>query len=153
MVTDASLESDTEANETRWEFSLSSYTYLDQHTRDHVNPNFTADRDWLHLEARYNYEALKTGSVWLGYNLNTGKKPQFEVTPIELTCRALTPLASMAEELIAKGVQFHAVEPRSSVRDRLRHEGVDDKLGGINRFTTVADVIDNFLSNSTSLVS
>jgi hypothetical protein len=91
MVTDASLESDTEANETRWEFSLSSYTYLDQHTRDHVNPNFTADRDWLHLEARYNYEALKTGSVWLGYNLNTGKKPQFEVTPIELTCRALTP--------------------------------------------------------------
>lgn len=63
------------------------------------------------------------------------------------------PLASMAEELIAKGVQFHAVEPRSSVRDRLRHEGVDDKLGGINRFTTVADVIDNFLSNSASLVS
>src|SRR5947208_3797520 len=55
-------------------------------------------------------------------------------------------LASMAEELTAKGIQFHAVEPRSSVRDRLRKEGVDSKLGGINRFTTVADVIDSFHS-------
>src|SRR6266436_8849156 len=55
-------------------------------------------------------------------------------------------LASMAEELTAKGIQFHAVEPRSSVRDRLRKEGVESKLGGINRFSTVADVIDSFHS-------
>ncbi len=52
----------------------------------------------------------------------------------------------MAEELTAKGIQFHAVEPRSLVRDRLRKEGVDSKLGGINRFSTVADVIDSFHS-------
>jgi SulP family sulfate permease len=57
-------------------------------------------------------------------------------------------LGSMADELTAKGIQFHAVEPRSSVRDRLRKEGVDSKLGGINRFTTVADVIDSFHSES-----
>jgi high affinity sulfate transporter 1 len=57
-------------------------------------------------------------------------------------------LASMAEELTAAGIQFHAVEPRSSVRDRLRREGVDGKLGGVNRFTTVADVIDHFLGDS-----
>jgi len=53
-------------------------------------------------------------------------------------------LASMADELTAKSIRFQAVEPRSSVRDRLRKEGVDGKLGGVNRFTTVADVIDNF---------
>ena len=58
-------------------------------------------------------------------------------------------LASMADELTAKGIQFHAVEPRSSVRDRLRHEHVDSKLGGIDRFTTVADVIDHFLGEPT----
>jgi len=58
-------------------------------------------------------------------------------------------LASMADELGAMSIQFHAVEPRSSVRDRLRREGVDIKLGGIDRFTTVADVIDHFLSAST----
>ena len=53
-------------------------------------------------------------------------------------------LAGMASELIGKGIQFQTVEARSSVRDRLRHEGVDAELGGINRFTTVADVIDHF---------
>jgi MFS superfamily sulfate permease-like transporter len=57
-------------------------------------------------------------------------------------------LASMADELTAEGIQFHAVEPRSSARDRLRHEHVDSKLGGIDRFTTVADVIDHFLGES-----
>jgi len=57
-------------------------------------------------------------------------------------------LASMADELTAEGIRFHAVEARSSVRDRLRHESVDSKLGGVNRFTTVADVIDHFLGES-----
>ena len=53
-------------------------------------------------------------------------------------------LAGMAEELIAEHIRFQTVEARSSVRDRLRHEGVDSKLGGVNRFATVADVIDHF---------
>jgi high affinity sulfate transporter 1 len=57
-------------------------------------------------------------------------------------------LAGMADELTAQGIQFHAVEPRSSVRERLRHEHVDSKLGGIDRFTTVVDVIDHFLGES-----
>jgi hypothetical protein len=57
-------------------------------------------------------------------------------------------LASMAAELGAMSIQFHAVEPRSSVRDRLRRKGVDIKLGGIDRFTTVADVIDHSLGGS-----
>jgi high affinity sulfate transporter 1 len=59
-------------------------------------------------------------------------------------------LASTADELGAMSIQFHAVEPRSSVRDRLRREGVDIRLGGIDRFTTVADVIDHFLGASAS---
>ena len=56
-------------------------------------------------------------------------------------------LAGMADDLTAEGIRFQAVEPRSSVRDRLRHEGVDGKLGGIDRFTTVADAIDHFLGD------
>jgi SulP family sulfate permease len=59
-------------------------------------------------------------------------------------------LAGMADELTAEDIRFQAVEPRSSVRDRLRHEGVDGKLGGIDRFTMVADVIDHFLGDSES---
>jgi high affinity sulfate transporter 1 len=57
-------------------------------------------------------------------------------------------LANMADELGAIGIRFQAVEPRSSVRDRLRREAVDAKLGGVNRFTTVADVIDHFLGET-----
>ena len=57
-------------------------------------------------------------------------------------------LAGMAEELITGRIQFQAIEARSSVRDRFRREGVDAKLGGVNRFTTVADVIDHFLAES-----
>jgi high affinity sulfate transporter 1 len=57
-------------------------------------------------------------------------------------------LASMVDELTAERIRFQAVEPRSSVRDRLRHEGVDNKLGGVNRFTTVADVIDHFQASA-----
>jgi len=53
-------------------------------------------------------------------------------------------LAELAGELTAAGIRVQAVEARAAVRDRLRHEGVDGKLGGIDRFTSVADVVDNF---------
>src|SRR5438552_12194975 len=76
------VEAVDETAETEWEFSLSISTYLAQHSRDYANPNFTADHDWLHLEARYNYEALKTGSLWLGYNFSVGKKLTLEATPM-----------------------------------------------------------------------
>jgi len=54
-------------------------------------------------------------------------------------------LAGLAAEITASGVRFQVVEARSSVRDRLRGEGVDEKLGGINRFVSVADAVENCL--------
>jgi hypothetical protein len=36
----------------------------------------------------------------------------------------------------------------SFVRDHLRNAGVDAKLGGINRFNSVADVLENFQSEA-----
>jgi len=55
-------------------------------------------------------------------------------------------LGGLADELVAAGIRFQAVEARSTVRDRLRDVGVDSKLGGINRFTSVADVVENLNS-------
>jgi hypothetical protein len=81
-ATNIPLEVADETKETEWEFSFSSATYFAQHARDYVNPNFTADRDWLHLEARYNYESIKTGSIWLGYNFSVGEKLALEATPM-----------------------------------------------------------------------
>jgi hypothetical protein len=63
-------------------YSLSTFIYLEQHARDYANPNVTANRGWLHLEGRYNYEALKTGSIWLGYNFRAGEKLKLEATPM-----------------------------------------------------------------------
>jgi sulfate permease, SulP family len=58
-------------------------------------------------------------------------------------------LASLAEELTAAGLRVQAVEARSSVRERLRGEGVDARLGGIDRFTSVADALDAFQEKTT----
>ena len=50
--------------------------------------------------------------------------------------------------MTAERIRFQAVEARSSVRDRLRNEDVDSKLGGINRFKSVADAVENFQKTS-----
>ena len=49
---------------------------------DFVQPTFTADHDWLHLEARYNYEGLDTASAWVGYNFSFGDKVTLDFTPM-----------------------------------------------------------------------
>ena len=51
-------------------------------------------------------------------------------------------LASLANELRSEGVRVQAVEARSQVRDRLRGAGADVALGGVNRFSSVSDVIE-----------
>ncbi len=55
-------------------------------------------------------------------------------------------LGSLADELTATGLRVQAVEARSSVRERLRGLGVDAKLAGIDRFTSLADAVENFHS-------
>jgi len=54
-------------------------------------------------------------------------------------------IAALVEELSAAGVRVQIVETRSSVRERFRREELDAKLGGINRFSSVADAVDAFL--------
>jgi hypothetical protein len=55
------------AREEKWTIGASVYTYFtDDH--DYVQPTFTADRGALHVEARFNYEGLDTGSLWVGRN-------------------------------------------------------------------------------------
>ncbi len=56
-----------------WAFNLTTDGYIIPTETSYANPTFTADRHWLHLEARYNYENLRTGSLWAGYNFSVGK--------------------------------------------------------------------------------
>lgn len=75
-------DSPVEEAEPTWSFSASVYTYIPPDDSAYAQPTVTADRDWLHLEARYNYEALKTGSVWVGYNFSGGGKVAWELAPM-----------------------------------------------------------------------
>ena len=69
-------------DEPAWEFSIAGYTYFVPDDSNFLQPTFTADRGWLHLEARYNYEALDTGSAWVGYNFSGGETVTWELTPM-----------------------------------------------------------------------
>ncbi|MFG0283612.1 MAG: SulP family inorganic anion transporter [Phycisphaerales bacterium JB039] len=51
-------------------------------------------------------------------------------------------LSGLAAELEAMGIRLLIVEARSRVRDRLRAEGLEDRIGRIDRFTSVADAVD-----------
>src|SRR5438477_5074307 len=81
-ATSSSTPTPVKEEENNWSFSLSASTYIVHDDREYVQPTFTADRGWLHLETRYNYENLETGSVWLGYNFSFGKKLVLEATPM-----------------------------------------------------------------------
>lgn len=65
-----------------WTFNLTTDGYIIPNGTDYASPVFSADRSWLHLEARYNEENLRTGSLWLGYNFAAGKKLALNVTPM-----------------------------------------------------------------------
>jgi len=78
---DAPLVMGTDS-EKAWSFTLSVDGNLVPDGSDYVQPTLSADRDWLHLEARYNYEALETGSAWVGWNFCGGKSLEWEFTPM-----------------------------------------------------------------------
>jgi SulP family sulfate permease len=50
---------------------------------------------------------------------------------------------SLHAELEKRAIGLRIVEARSKVRDMLRLEGVEEKVGRIDRFTTLADAIEN----------
>jgi MFS superfamily sulfate permease-like transporter len=53
-------------------------------------------------------------------------------------------LHELQRELAASDIGFRIVEARSSVRDFLRIEGLEEKVGRIGRTRSVADVLDDF---------
>ena len=64
-----------------WEFNAGASFYFIQDDF-FVLPIFTADKDKLHLEARYNYEDRETFSAWVGYNFVGGNDFEYKITPM-----------------------------------------------------------------------
>jgi hypothetical protein len=70
-----------------WTFSALVDGYFVPGEQGYADPIVTADHGWLHLEGRYNYEDLHTGSAWLGYNFdfssrNPEKQLDLTLTPM-----------------------------------------------------------------------
>jgi len=80
--TNTSAATALDGPEKSWSFSASVYGYFVPDSRDFAQPTLTADHNYLHLEARYNYEALETGSAWVGANFSGGEKLTWQITPM-----------------------------------------------------------------------
>jgi hypothetical protein len=72
---------DTIPDINKWDFSLAGNIYL-LPDDTYFNPVFSAGHNHLHLEARYNYEDLRTASVFGGYHFSTGVRVELNATPI-----------------------------------------------------------------------
>jgi high affinity sulfate transporter 1 len=62
-------------------------------------------------------------------------------------------LHKLQTELLKRGIRLGIAEAHASVRDLLRAEGLDEKVGPINRFTSVADVVEDFQQQSKNRAS
>src|SRR5205807_4294523 len=56
---------------------------------------------------------------------------------------------NIADDIKAAGARLQIVEARSSVRDRLRAEGMEEHVSQVNRFTSVADAVEDFQKAAT----
>lgn len=82
LLAGASAAAQTPTSPATWTFSASGYTYILPEEPNYVQPTVTADRRRLHFEARFNYEARDTGSIWAGVNFSGGDGLSWELTPM-----------------------------------------------------------------------
>lgn len=93
-----SAQETNELNSKKWEIDASANMYFIPNDFL-VMPVVSYDKGRLHLEARYNYEDLKTASFWAGYNFELGNKLKLEATP-------MLGLAFGQTDGIAPGIEF-----------------------------------------------
>ena len=96
-----------------WEFNpdVSLYFLPDDFF---VLPVFRADKNRLHLEARYNYEDRETFSGWVGYNFSGGKKLEYLITPMIGGVVGLT-------DGLAPGLEFTLTLGRFELYDEMEY--------------------------------
>ena len=64
-----------ETDERPWSISATAYAYVVPDEPDFIIAIVPADVRLLHLEARYNYEAQRSGSVFIGLNVRWATMP------------------------------------------------------------------------------
>jgi sulfate permease, SulP family len=120
------------------------YSDLSRHETNEPIPNILAFR----VEAGIVYFNVEHISETVLSRIDAiSPKPRFVVcdlsTSANIDMAGAQLFLGLYHELENRGVTFRIVEARAKVRDILRLEGVEDKVGRIDRFTTLADAIDN----------
>lgn len=83
MLTPLSMaQESSSAAEPEWSGSGAVYGYFLPDDENFLLPVAVAERDRLHLEARYNYEDRDTGSIFGGWKFEAGKTVEFEAIPM-----------------------------------------------------------------------
>ncbi|HYT98602.1 MAG TPA: hypothetical protein VEO36_14865, partial [Casimicrobiaceae bacterium] len=62
--------------------TITGYYYAMRDQPDYGVGVASLNRGALHLEARYNYEAHRSGSVFAGWNFGGGENVTFQITPL-----------------------------------------------------------------------
>jgi MFS superfamily sulfate permease-like transporter len=62
-------------------------------------------------------------------------------------------LAQLEEQLEQEGIHFRVAEAHAEAREILRATGVSERLGGVSRYTALADLVEDFERDSESTKS
>jgi hypothetical protein len=71
-----------DTSESEWQLEGLLYDYILPHEGDILMPILYVDWRSFHAEVRYNYEDMRTASVFAGYRLEAGEKLAFGATPM-----------------------------------------------------------------------
>ena len=73
---------DSRSTKPTWSYAATGMYYSLPDQSDFLLAVAMAERGPLHLEARYNYEALDAGSLYVGWKFSGGKSLTYDLTPI-----------------------------------------------------------------------
>jgi MFS superfamily sulfate permease-like transporter len=104
---------------------------------------FRVEASLLYFNADWVHDAImkRIANAGAGLKLVIGDlstSPHVDLSATEM-------LSGLQEELSLAGIRLQLVEARSSVRDRLRAEGLEEKMGRVDRFRSLGDAVDDFL--------
>lgn len=119
------------------------YSDLDRHPDNEVVPGvliFRPESSLLYFNAEHVRDSVTSKIASTSPSIATvicdlSASPHVDLAGAEM-------LKGLGAELQARNARLRIVEARSNVRDKLRTEGLEDRLGRLDRFTSVADAVD-----------
>ncbi|RYH14616.1 MAG: SulP family inorganic anion transporter [Alphaproteobacteria bacterium] len=124
------------------------YSDLDRHAGNEPTPGvlaFRVESPIVYFNAEHIFDAVMTRlDAREGVRLVIGDlstSPNVDMAGARM-------FLNLQSEIAKRGITFRLVEARSTVRDMLRTEGLEEKIGPIDRRTMLADAIDDFQSTN-----